>query len=539
LEWERHVLRANLKAFPDRLDLLRRLAVVELSTQEHTPLDVALEFELRLLQLQNVSLLGQSSSDEHRLTRRRAIELAVSVLSSPVLLERSCHDATQIIQQIHDSFMSSPGEDLAVVAEAGLQTFTLLLQEPGLTLQEACCWYDCLHSMFFAFISDVRELVRFDRIAVPLFEQWLMARAGQQPPEAFPSMETLSIAYLIHIAHFERGNAVSPLVCSLVEAHSKFPQRKIYLYAVEYCSQEFLDSMADRGVAVRTFPVQNRYDQLEPIERQLKADSIDVIVTEQNRSIATYLYVRRSAPCQIWLDTGFVFWRLQNLDWTLTPIAKESVNKVLKTSLIRFGQNQSTLVKSNDLEEVASLRSAFPPGCFLIGVISRLIKIDRSYLGFLQRLVQADERFHVLLAGPGDASLIEDFISSSGLGDRMSLIKGMVDLRLYGSIIDVLCDTFPFIGGLACREVAIHGTPVVSKLGTPWDAMLRLERNSELLANSVDELVSIVVRLASDSSFMMSQRSQTLHKVMEYQDPASTADDVERAILECKHSAMI
>ena len=121
----------------------------------------------------------------------------------------------------------------------------------------------------------------------------------------------------------------------------------------------------------------------------------------------------------------------------------------------------------------------------------------------------------------------------------MSLIKGMVDLRLYGSIIDVLCDTFPFIGGLACREVAIHGTPVVSKLGTPWDAMLRLERNSELLANSVDELVSIVVRLASDSSFMMSQRSQTLHKVMEYHDPASTADDVERAILECKHSAMI
>ena len=134
LEWESHVLRSNLKAYPDRLDLLRRLAVVELSTHERGPLDDAIEFELRLLQLQNVSLLGQRGSGEHRLSRRRAIELAVSVLSSPVLLERSCHDAAQTIRQIHDTFMSSPGEDLTVVAEAGLQAFTLLLQDVSLTL---------------------------------------------------------------------------------------------------------------------------------------------------------------------------------------------------------------------------------------------------------------------------------------------------------------------------------------------------------------------------------------------------------------------
>jgi hypothetical protein len=61
-----------------------------------------------------------------------------------------------------------------------------------------------------------------------------------------------------------------------------------------------------------------------------------------------------------------------------------------------------------------------------------------------------------------------------------------VDLNVYGKVINVMCDTFPFIGGYACREIAAQGTPVISMLGTRWDDLLREERSPELLAN--DEL---------------------------------------------------
>lgn len=533
MEWERLVLKANLLSNPDRLDLLRRLATVELALADDPDFDHALQFEQRWLELQAVDLLSYPVRDGGATHRRWAIELAVSVLLSPCFLQRDCATMQQTIQQLHNTFMSSPGEDLNVIAEAGLQVFRQLFSRAELELSQACSWYDCLHALFFASVSDVRELCRFDRIAVPLFEAWLSSRYALRPPRAWASSGSVSVAYLLHVAHSERGNAVSPLIASLAEAHSRLGPSRVFLYTVQHVNDDFRQAMISKGVVVRDFSMANYYNRLDELEHSLAHDGIDVIISEQNRAIASYLFARRNATCQIWLDTGFPFWRLKSLDWTLSPVLHEQLQQQQRISRIRWGQGRDTLIQAVDPSQIRRLRLGFPPSCFLIGVIARLVKLDRDYLSFLERLLRTDPSLHLLIAGPGDPSLVETFMATSGLAERMTLIRGMVDLNIYGCLIDVLCDTFPFIGGNACREVAVHGTPVVSRLGTPWDSVLLADRSPDLLASTDDEYIRLVRRLASDPDFLQQQRDLALAKSVEYEDVAASVEDVELAIRTC------
>jgi len=497
---------------------------------DDSDLERALQYERRRLELQSVDLLSSQRSDEAATYRRRAIELAVSVLLSPCFLQRDCAEMTQTIQQVHATFMSSPGDDLTVIAEAGLQVLSQVFLRTELTLAQACSWYDCLHALCFASVQDVRELCRFDRIAVPLFEDWLLSRYASRPLQKWASSGCVSIAYLLHVAHFQRGNAVSPLIASLVEAHSRLGPSRVFLYTVQHVTEDFLDAMKARDVVVRDFSMANDYDRLDALEHSFAQDRIDVIISEQNRAIASYLFTRRNAACQIWLDTGFPFWRLKSLDWTLSPVLREQLQQNQRISRIRWGQARETMIQSPDRSEIQRLRLGFPPSCFLLGVIARLVKLDRHFLSVMERLLHAEPSLHLLIAGPGDSTLVESFIATSGLAARVTLIEGMVDLNIYACVIDVLCDTFPFIGGNACREVAVHGTPVVSRLGTPWDSVLLADRSPDLLAHTDEEYIELLCRLASDSAFRHEQRAFALAKSADYEDVSTSVQDVELAI---------
>jgi len=103
--------------------------------------------------------------------------------------------------------------------------------------------------------------------------------------------------------------------------------------------------------------------------------------------------------------------------------------------------------------------------------------------------------------GTGDSRLVRTFISDDALGGRVTFIHENVDLNIYGRIVDVFLDTFPFIGGLACRDVACHGKPVVSMLAGEWDILLKEERVPSLLASDSEEYLSIATRLVLDNDF--------------------------------------
>src|SRR6266851_3215933 len=114
------------------------------------------------------------------------MEWEVHVLRATVAELRTREDLIQrlgverraaTILALHDTLMSAPSPDLVLVADLGLRQFRRMLDDPALTDAQAMGVYDALHSLYFAGVTDVLDLRRFDAI-VPPFENWLSKRCG-------------------------------------------------------------------------------------------------------------------------------------------------------------------------------------------------------------------------------------------------------------------------------------------------------------------------------------------------------------------------
>jgi len=541
LEWELSVLRITVRALPDREDLRARLDTVEQQVRESMHAveveGVQSGWERAWAHFSKGVLIGHPDAATAARARDACFHDACGLLSSPWFGTLPMRRRVEVIFALHDTLMAAPSPDLVVVAELGLRQFARMLDDPGLSIPALLGLYDALHGMYFSGVSDVRDLRRFDAI-VPLIERRLLSlrRRTRVPTTPVDPCGELGIAYLLHTAHFDQGNAVSPLIVSLAQAHATRAGRKVFLYLVQHVGQNFAAEVAGRGFAVRAFPQDRAYGSLDDIEESLRADRIDIVVSEQNRAVATALFARRVAPLQIWADTGFPFWGIESLDWTLFPAMGEATDPGRRASPLRWRQPADTLRRAVDPALVAAVREGFPPGAFVLGVFTRLIKLNNQVLALLESLLEADPRSHLFIAGTGDAGQVHALVAQPGLVGRISFEHRNVDLNVYGQAVDVMCDTFPFIGGNACREVAAQGTPVVSMLGTPWDDLLRRDRSVALLARDAAEYRAHVARLRDDPVFRADQREVALRLFDEQVDPGVMLDDVEAAIAAAAHA---
>ena len=255
MEWEVHVLRTTVAALPDRDDLLARLAFVEEAlSSSNASFDASsrLAFERAWARFARIDLNAGTDKTGRAQTLRMAIDDACTLLSSAAFERQTISRKIQLIVALHNTLMGDPSPELLLVADLGLRRFRELLQDPELSEPDACAVYDALHSLYFSGVSDVRDLRRFDAIVAP-FEAWLEARHGHQLAQRMPvgNSRPLTIAYFLHTAHLDRGNAVSPLIGSLAIMHAARSDRRILVYAVQYVAPDFLAWMTDHGIPVR------------------------------------------------------------------------------------------------------------------------------------------------------------------------------------------------------------------------------------------------------------------------------------------------
>jgi hypothetical protein len=532
LEWEKLILRTSLLELPGRTDLSERLAIVEANLDIAVDLgtdDSRRRWERRLAHFSALSLINGDVKSQS-VAREQAFADACTLLSSPVFNQLSPPHRKATLLTIHNTLLSSPGPDLIPVAELGLRQLKRMLEEATLAPCDAMAAYDAVHSLFFSGASDIEDLRRFDSV-VPDFEDYLTKRVSLKEPRTLSDqVAKRNIAYLLHTAHFHRGNAVSRLIISLAEMHAQEANRSIFLYLVQHVSSDFLSNHTLSGVTVRSFPQDNRYDRIDEIADALAADRIDVVVTEQNRAIAAALFARRVAPLQLWADTGFPYWNLKSLDWMLSPAWSGKPDTTRRISALTWRQRPETLRDKAPLDEVSAARRRFPENAFVLGVFVRLVKLTPAFFALMNRALAQNSSYHLFIAGTGDAAAVCAFINESTHHERIQFNHGNVDLNTYSQVVDVMCDTFPFVGGSACREVGAHGTPVISMLGTPWDGLLHRERNPQLLANNEVEYLDLLERLRTDMGFRKRQIEAAFTAAHEQTEPSQMIHDVEAAI---------
>ena len=203
--------------------------------------------------------------------------------------------------------ISTSHAQAGAIAALAAPHFRRLLLNPEVDLAQACRMHDALWGMWWcaaASLDDMRPI--HGQSACPFTTSWSVAAScAENQRRAVGDPLRLRVAYLMHYAHGERGNAVAPLIVSLARAHASLPDRKIFAYAVQWVDESWLaSSFAGSRVATRSVPQKDTYDRLDQLFEALRSDEIDVIVADVTSSIVSVIFAGRVAPAQIRLDLG-------------------------------------------------------------------------------------------------------------------------------------------------------------------------------------------------------------------------------------------
>jgi len=450
--------------------------------------------------------------DEQYVELERRILL---VLGSKQISRQPVERQVRWVKQIFSQCVSRLHPKSGLFAEMIDELLPAIFRDKSLSLSDACSVYDAMYGLYWCGAQSLMDMRGFDKHAVGLFGEYLAHRYGNTssiPNKKVQVDREIRIAYFCHYAYETKGNALAPVVSALAKGHAKHANRKIYIYCVQWSSQDFIAEFDNSDVIVRNFANQAEYGQLDALANAILADEIDVAITEVASSIASYLFAKRVAPLQIWLEPGYPFWSNPNVDWVMVP------GKVWQPwfgiplsrhSNLRLGLPLANGIKAPSVDDMLLAKAKLPAVGKVFAVFTRLIKVTPAYLHAVKRILVQVPDAHMLFVGSGDARLIKSFMQDVTFLGRVTLINDNVDLNVYGRLIDVFLDTYPFIGGLACRDVACHGKPVVSLLAGEWDILLRNERLPALLSNNIDEYVEIAVRLAVDVDFYRDIVSQS------------------------------
>jgi hypothetical protein len=381
------------------------------------------------------------------------------------------------------------------------------------SLGEKLMLYDMLQSLYFLGAPDWRKLPPFDTRVVQPFSHWVRATARSSPrlrplaPDA-----RLKVGYLCNYPIRAGGGGDrlgAPLYLSLMFDHRAQFDHEVIAYCHGGYDPAWRTAVEDVGIEVRPLPFVGYTGSgdlgfPQSLERVLQ-DGLDVLITDDNLALPLYLFENRVAPIQVYAAMAMPRWAIEQLDYVIAGQVGPEVCPQLpieRRILGRFGYSRRFLDRPAAPAALAALRQQFPPNHRVGGTFGRFVKFGPVFLDTVGRILDENPNFTMVIAGNGDATLVEAFVSASPHRDRILFIPHYVDIFTYGRAIDFLLDTFPFIGGNTGREIQYFGKPV---LGVRTDEFAQLfveSRDVELLATDADDYVRLAGRLIHEPDFL-------------------------------------
>ncbi len=460
---------------------------------------------LRRLNERIRSLTG--AEEANRLVERDGLGLYLPTLLHPGMAALPVDERRAVMRNICSVIMMRGNRHAPLVGYGLAAMLERVLAAPEPDLSEILEIYDALYGLFWVAAANLAQMAPFDDCAVRpvaryLRERQFRDRATPLLPPA-PAGRRLRVCYCAHYATWDRGNAVGPLVWSIVKYHRQLfgVDHELHLYAVQFFDDRFLDETRSLGVTVRAFPGSGTPEYLERLSEQFAADAFDVVLTDIASGAMTYIYESRVAPLQMWLEMGYPYWSIENLDWTFLGCKNHQPHFGVRgdaCGLIRFRQDPSQALTPVDAATLAALRGDYPPGAPLFGVFGRLTKLTYDYLAVAEAILAACPAAHLIIAGNGDANPINRYFDGSAAATRVHVFDSHVDLTAYGALIDVFLDTFPFPGGNTVREILSLGKPVVAFDSEDWPDVIAQERDPQLVAHTAADYVTKAVQLLDD-----------------------------------------
>jgi len=450
-------------------------------------------------------------------------EKFIKILSSKHFYELNYKEQISIIKIIFAECIKRNIASGYLIAQL-IDRILISLFQKDLSLKNAFEIYESMYGLYWCGSSGYFQMAGFDNTA-RIFTDFLKRKGLTKQKNKIKKKsfeDNLNIAYLVHYGYFQKGNALSLLVREIATSYKRLSNRNFFIYCIQWVNDEFVDSFKNEGVEIRKFPQNQTYDKLGLIEESLFKDDIDVLITDVASPIATYLFNRRIAFNNIWLETNVPFWATDNIDWTLmvghTWRPYFSIKEKMATPIL-IQQSFMDKIKVNKEEINFDLDIKQFKEFKILVVFTRLIKITKEYLEIIKTILLETENTKILIAGSGDSRLINTFIGiNKELEKRIIFINKNVELDLYLNYAYIFLDTFPFIGGFACDFFTRKGIPVVSLINEDADYQLKMKRIPELLAIDIKKYINLVLKLLNDKEFYKycSTKTISLNNSLQY-----------------------
>ena len=204
------------------------------------------------------------------------------------------------------------------------------------------------------------------------------------------------------------------------------------------------------------------------IHQRIINDNIDILIGMHTRAEYNFLFTTRTAPKQIYWSHGNYTYDIENIDLKIMHGSTNFEKKQMEEyNYIGFNIqiDQECLSLNRNEIEILNQRNLYPKETIILGTIGRLIKIDNiEYLETIIEIMQKNKHSIYLACGSGDKKSIINKIKNidSRILDRF-YFTGHINTDIYGYIIDIMPDTFPFNQGNSKVEAGIKGCAIVVK----------------------------------------------------------------------------
>ena len=152
---------------------------------------------------------------------------------------------------------------------------------------------------------------------------------------------------------------------------------------------------------------------------------------------------------------------------------------------------------------------------FVIGNFSRMEKFSDEFLNMLHKILDSDECFKVILAGPNDRDRVTEKLKKF-ISIGRAFVLGPSDVHQLGHLLNAGLDTFPNHSGFCLNELMAKGIPVVSKWSSAMDSNWEM-KIPELVLKSEEEVIETLLKLKNDGDYYnsISRQSSELMKKKE------------------------
>lgn len=478
------------------------------------------------------SLLGREVAGDYDTTLESHVR---SILDHPEVAELRTETFLSIVARITGLYMLT--QDRSALRTAALLQRAMLpfMARDDLGLDGACGLYETLHFLYVCNMATMAETKDFGPNVVAPFLGYVRRHLG--PPRKLrcrPKPPPFRVVYLCRYAHSAPGNAVGGVMHDFLLglATHKFDRYRPVLYAWLHHDDEMVSPIERAGIPVRRFPEMPMAKRVHAIEAALAEDGVDILVTDMNSPVPAAIFERRAAPVQVYLQLGLPYWPLSQIDhvmrvWEFEPAAAGFDPLICST--VNGPWDLASLAPPLDEVAVEAERDKMPKTPLLFGNYGRLAKITREYLEIMASLLETCPDIGIAVGGSGNADLIRAFAAERNLPpDRIRIHEGYVDGQVWGWLLDVFLDTFPFQGGASCREMIAKGRPVISTRSPDMPNLAR-ERVPNLVATDGADYLGIATRLGTDDNALKAAREDTLDLLSGVPNSAIYADRLDAA----------